>query len=165
MYLWLLQQVVVQYDRFLKDIYLQTIILIYSILNNFTIPVTPKMKNQNTTNQFKCQSSKFNVFLEWKKSSILTSLNNLSTSINNLNQGHKSIQKIKCFAFCNSKFFPHSLTYCGSTKKNNKTKSSPIALLGYECVSFVKYGVILKLSHIVDVQVLLTSSNSSFSES
>ena len=44
MYLWLLQQVVVQYDRFLKDIYLQTIILIYSILNNFTIPVTPKMK-------------------------------------------------------------------------------------------------------------------------
>ena len=54
MYLWLLQQVVVQYDRFLKDIYLQTIILIYSILNNFTIPVTPEMKNQNTTNQFKC---------------------------------------------------------------------------------------------------------------
>ena len=43
-YLWLLQQVVAQYDRFLKDIYLQTITLIYSIVNNFTIPVTPKMK-------------------------------------------------------------------------------------------------------------------------
>lgn len=33
-----------KYDRFLKDIYLQTITLIYSIVNNFTIPVTPKMK-------------------------------------------------------------------------------------------------------------------------